>query len=159
MGIPSCRFVDRSHDQFTCTICLDVASNPVAITDCEHVFCLSCIGSDQIAKCPTCQAPFTEPKWSELKGALKRIYYDLNVKCLNPSCDQRLTTSNNPSCDQSLTTSNYEDHDENCPTTFDICKDCEFKVRRAEGTKHSCVRVLKGELEKMEKAARLNWQR
>lgn len=137
MGIPSCRFVDRHHDQFTCTICLDVASNPVAVTDCDHIFCLACIDSDQFEKCPTCQSAFKETKWSGLKGTLKRIYYDLNMKCLNPSCDQPLTTSN------------YEDHDENCPITFNVCEDCGFKVRRAEGTEHSCVRVLKDELAEM----------
>ena len=136
MGIPSCRFVDRIHDRFICAICLDVASNPVALTNCDHIFCSTCIESIQNSNCPTCQAPLKEPKWNELKGTVKQIYNDLNMKCLNPSCDQ------------SLTISSYENHDENCPITVNICEDCKFKIRRTvEQTKHSCIQVLKGELE------------
>ena len=77
-----------------------------------------------------------DPKWNEIKGALKRVYADLRMKCLNPSCDKGLTPSD------------YKYHDENCSITFEICKDCGFKTRRGPNNDHSCIQVLKAELMK-----------
>lgn len=134
MGIPSCRFLDRHHDQFICTICLDVSADPVAIIGCDHVFCYTCISSMKLGKCPTCQTPFKDSKWNQIEGISRRIYLDLRMKCLNPSCDKVLTPSD------------YKYHDENCEITFDTCKDCGFKTRRCPNNDHSCVQVLKAEL-------------
>lgn len=136
MGIPSCRFLDRNHDQFTCPICLEVAADPVAVNGCDHIFCQTCIDSDELKKCPTCQVGFKNPKWNEIERISRRIYLDLRMKCLNPSCDETLTPSD------------YKNHDENCPITFDTCKDCGFKVHRGSNNDHSCIKVLKAELMK-----------
>lgn len=131
MGIPSCRFLDKMHEEFLCTVCTDVAIDPVTVNDCEHIFCRECISSDQICRCPTCQQSLKAPKWNELKGAIKRCYLGLRVKCLNPSCNQTLDVTT------------FESHDMACTVTFQFCPDCNFKSRRCETTGHSCTKVLK----------------
>ena len=74
MGIPSCRFTERNHELFTCTVCLDVAEDPVVVTGCEHIFCRKCVEKEEMVKCPTCQEPFKEPKWNETERfQLKRV--------------------------------------------------------------------------------------
>lgn len=109
---------------------MDVVKDPVAINDCEHIFCRACIGSDKLVKCPTCQVPFKVPKWNEIKGFPKRCYLGLEVKCLNPSCDTLLDVDT------------FEDHDLNCPVTFELCPDCGLKSRRGSNDVHSCGKVL-----------------
>ena len=135
MGIPSCRFTDRNHEQFTCTVCLDVAGDPIVVTDCEHIFCKKCVDIEGLAKCPTCQESFKEPKWTDLKGGFKRVYLDLKVKCLNPSCDQDMDISN------------FKEHDLVCPITFKFCKECGLKSRRGAENEHSCIQVIKDHYE------------
>ncbi|XP_053189656.1 E3 ubiquitin-protein ligase TRIM39-like [Scomber japonicus] len=56
----------RSEDQFRCSICLDVFTDPVS-TPCGHNFCKNCINehwnSDDIYLCPLCKEVFyTRPK-------------------------------------------------------------------------------------------------
>lgn len=82
-------------------------------------------------KCPTCLAPFKEPKWHELKGVSKRCYLGLKVKCINTSCNKTLD----------VTTFSY--HDEVCELTFERCPDCDYKSQRGENSDHSCTKVLK----------------
>ena len=44
MGIPSNLLVTENIDEeFICTICHDVLENPKIISNCEHVFCHTCI--------------------------------------------------------------------------------------------------------------------
>ena len=142
MGIPSCRFTDRLHEQFLCPVCLDVAEDPVVVTNCEHIFCKKCVDIESIANCPSCQEPLTEPKWGQMKGGLKRIYFHLRVKCLNPSCGHDMDISN------------FKEHDTKCPITFEFCKECGLKSRRGAGNEHSCIQVIKdhyeGKLEQLE---------
>ncbi|XP_029998415.1 E3 ubiquitin-protein ligase TRIM39-like [Sphaeramia orbicularis] len=51
----------RSEDQFLCSICLDVFTDPVS-TPCGHNFCKSCIfehwDNNKIYQCPMCQKAF-----------------------------------------------------------------------------------------------------
>ena len=102
------------------------------MTQTDHLFCKACIGLG-VVRCPSCNGKFKDPKWNDIKGALKRVYDDLRMKCLNPSCDKVLVPSD------------YKYHDENCPITFEICKDCGFKTRRGPNNDHSCIQVLKAE--------------
>ncbi|XP_030012478.1 E3 ubiquitin-protein ligase TRIM39-like [Sphaeramia orbicularis] len=56
----------RSEDQFLCSICLDVFTDPVS-TSCGHTFCKSCIwehwGVNVAYQCPMCQEVFdTKPQ-------------------------------------------------------------------------------------------------
>lgn len=131
MGIPSCRFVDKMNEQFVCTVCCDVAIDPIVVEDCEHIFCRECVEFDSLVKCPTCQEPFKEPKWTRMKGALARCYFGLEIKCLNTSCGRKLDVTT------------FSDHDQVCNLTFEFCSDCSFKSRRGESNVHSCSKVLK----------------
>nr|XP_046199588.1 E3 ubiquitin-protein ligase TRIM39-like [Oncorhynchus gorbuscha] len=53
-----------SEEQFQCSICLDVFTDPVSIP-CGHNFCMACIGvywnANGLCKCPVCQKAF-EPR-------------------------------------------------------------------------------------------------
>ncbi|KAI1883545.1 hypothetical protein AGOR_G00232690 [Albula goreensis] len=50
-----------SEDQFRCSICLDIFTNPVSIL-CGHSFCMACLGgywdSTDLYLCPLCKEPF-----------------------------------------------------------------------------------------------------
>ena len=139
MGIPSCRFTDRQHEQFVCTICLDVAADPVATNNCDHIFCRSCLSVSKVVKCPTCQEKLQQPKFNPIQGSIKRIYVDLKIKCINAMCNQ------------SLDIGNYSKHDDNCPLSFATCKDCGHKMKRVQVQLHSCVQSLKEDTGRLEK--------
>ena len=123
-------------------MCLDVAEDPIVVTDCEHIFCKKCVDIEGLIKCPSCQERFKEPRWTSLKGVLRRVYLDLKVKCLNPSCDYDMDISN------------FKEHDLVCPITFEFCKECGLKSRRGAENEHSCIQVIKdhyeGKLEQLE---------
>lgn len=131
MGIPSCRFVDKVHEEFTCPICIEVAIDPVLINDCQHISCRKCIDGSELAKCPTCQVSFKDPKWKEMEGLNQRVYLALEVKCLNPSCKDKLDVKT------------YSGHDGTCPITFDFCLDCGYKFRRGSSGVHSCSQQIR----------------
>ena len=140
MGIPTCRFTDRQHEQFVCSICLDVAQDPVATNNCDHIFCRGCMCSHNSPTCATCQQKLLQPKFMPLKGSIKRIYMDLKVKCLNTMCTQQLDVGS------------YANHDQNCPISFIPCNECGFKIRRGTNQpNHSCIRSLKDEVARLEK--------
>lgn len=131
MGIPTCRFVDKAHEHFVCPVCLDVATDPIVVKDCEHVFCRKCIRQDKVngVKCTTCQEEVKCPKYQELKGLSKRCYLDLKVTCRNPGCKQVSDINT------------FIAHDSLCPI---ICSDCGHKSFTGV---HSCVAVLKDHYE------------
>lgn len=139
MGIPTHRFMDRQHEQFVCSICLDVAADPVATNSCDHIFCRACLSNVKQPRCPTCQQKLQNPKFKPIQGSIKRIYIDLKIRCLNSMCDK------------SLNIGSFSYHDDNCPISFDICRDCNFKSRRGQRDVHSCVQVLKSDLSALTK--------
>lgn len=131
MGIPSCRFVDQVHEEFTCAVCLDVAVDPAVANDCAHIFCFNCIIGTELTKCPTCLEPIENPKWIGLEGLNQRVYLAMGVKCLNPSCKEQLNVET------------YLDHDNKCPITFKFCSDCGYKNRRGSSNVHSCSQQVR----------------
>lgn len=133
---------------------MDVAENPVALNNCEHIFCLKCIDNEGLVKCPSCQGPILNgrlyqllrmPKWHGLEGGLLKWYKGLRIKCLNSSCDQILTANN------------VTVHDNSCPITFETCDDCGHKSKRGSSNVHSCDQQRK--LVDMEKRWQLMRQR
>ncbi|KAG9347008.1 hypothetical protein JZ751_005935 [Albula glossodonta] len=72
-----------SEDQFRCSICLDIFTNPVSIL-CGHSFCMACLGgywdSTDLYLCPLCKEPFErKPKlcinrsFSEVTEVFKKM--------------------------------------------------------------------------------------
>ncbi len=89
-GYPLEVFVDKTKaENFVCAICLCVPSEPVQ-TNCDHVFCNSCISSDLLQKrqCPLCRTPIpanlfitenAQPKNILLKSTID----SLHIQCTN----------------------------------------------------------------------------
>ena len=97
---------------------------------------------------------FKDPKFESIKSATARVYYDLRMECINPSCDKVLIPSDykyhDDNCEITFDTCKdcgFKVHHEKCPVTFDTCKDCDFKARRGSKSDHFCVEVLKGDEE------------
>ncbi|ROL46438.1 Nuclear factor 7, ovary [Anabarilius grahami] len=66
-----------SEEQFTCSICLDVFTNPVS-TPCGHSFCSSCItsyweGQGKSCFCPLCKESFRKRPELHINHTLKEI--------------------------------------------------------------------------------------
>ncbi|XP_059407611.1 E3 ubiquitin-protein ligase TRIM21 [Carassius carassius] len=66
-----------SEDQFTCSICLDVFTNPVSIP-CGHSFCSSCItsyweGQGKSCFCPLCKESYRKRPELHINHTLKEI--------------------------------------------------------------------------------------
>ena len=73
MGSEAENFVRRILDELICPICLDIYTDPVAVIECEHIFCKSCITpiiqsiSKKTSKdCPVCK--------SDIKGSHQLPY-------------------------------------------------------------------------------------
>ncbi|KAM9856868.1 E3 ubiquitin-protein ligase TRIM21-like isoform 1-T3 [Aulostomus maculatus] len=76
MALPA---VFLSEDQFTCSICLEVFTNPVSIP-CGHSFCQACIssywdggGSAKVYQCPLCKETFGHRQELHINRTLKEI--------------------------------------------------------------------------------------
>jgi len=68
-----------TEDQFTCSICLDVFTNPVS-TPCGHSFCLACIScywdtaaGSKACLCPICKESFRRRPELHVNRTLKEI--------------------------------------------------------------------------------------
>lgn len=131
MGIPVCRFSDKSCEAFICAICLEVSIDPILVNGCQHIYCRQCVTGRSITNCPTCQLPLSEPKWLEFEGLMSRIYHAFEVKCLNESCNQLLDIKT------------YSSHDDNCPVKFNFCPGCNYKYLRGSNGVHSCSEQLR----------------
>ncbi|KAJ8392176.1 hypothetical protein AAFF_G00077440, partial [Aldrovandia affinis] len=62
--------------QFQCSICLDVFTNP-ASTPCGHSFCMTCIGrywdESRVCQCPLCKETFSKRPYLHINHTLKDI--------------------------------------------------------------------------------------
>uniref|UniRef100_A0A3B1JVM8 E3 ubiquitin-protein ligase TRIM39-like n=1 Tax=Astyanax mexicanus TaxID=7994 RepID=A0A3B1JVM8_ASTMX len=65
-----------SEDQFLCSICLDMFTDPVS-TPCGHNFCMNCIktcwGDSQQCNCPLCKEKFTKRPELKVNTTLREV--------------------------------------------------------------------------------------
>ncbi|KAL7880567.1 hypothetical protein SRHO_G00028210 [Serrasalmus rhombeus] len=65
-----------SEDQFLCSICLDVFTDPVS-TPCGHNFCMKCIktcwGDSEQCHCPVCKEKFTKRPELKVNTAFREV--------------------------------------------------------------------------------------
>ncbi|XP_049338050.1 E3 ubiquitin-protein ligase TRIM21 isoform X1 [Astyanax mexicanus] len=74
-----------SEDQFQCSICLDVFTDPVS-TPCGHNFCKSCLtqhwNSTQHCHCPLCKEKFTKRPELKINTTLIELVEHFKKKCV-----------------------------------------------------------------------------
>ncbi|XP_063324031.1 E3 ubiquitin-protein ligase TRIM21-like [Pelmatolapia mariae] len=96
----------RSEDQFLCSICLDVFTDPVS-TPCGHNFCKTCISQhwdlNQSCQCPMCKETFsTRPQlrvntlFSEMVAQFRR---EAQQKASSSSSEQQAAKPGEVPCD------------------------------------------------------------
>ncbi|XP_039899175.1 E3 ubiquitin-protein ligase TRIM21-like [Simochromis diagramma] len=96
----------RSEDQFLCSICLDVFTDPVS-TSCGHNFCKTCISQhwdmNQSCQCPMCKETFyTRPQlkintlFSEMVAQFRR---EAQQKASSSSSEQQAAKPGEVPCD------------------------------------------------------------
>ncbi|MGH0182562.1 UNVERIFIED_CONTAM: hypothetical protein FKN15_009877 [Acipenser sinensis] len=94
-----------SEDQFSCSVCLELLKDPVAIP-CGHSYCMGCIKNcwDQtdhtgVYSCPQCRETFTPRPVLRRNTMLAEVVEKLNKTGLNPSPAQRYAGPGDVSCD------------------------------------------------------------
>ncbi|KAL7880494.1 hypothetical protein SRHO_G00027480 [Serrasalmus rhombeus] len=72
-----------SEDQFLCSICLDVFTDPVT-TPCGHNFCMKCIktcwGNSEQCHCPFCKEKFTKRPELKINRTLREVVDHFKTK-------------------------------------------------------------------------------
>ncbi|XP_039609051.1 tripartite motif-containing protein 16-like [Polypterus senegalus] len=76
-----------SQDEFTCLVCLDTLTDPVAIP-CGHTFCLKCLtdcwDQSQLFSCPRCRENFTMRPTLRRNTLLNEIFKKFKKTALSP---------------------------------------------------------------------------
>lgn len=119
MGIEVERFSGDFHQQFICSVCLDVVEDPV-ITPCDHLFCKSCFTS---GCCPECRQSVQQTK--PMNRILRNVYESLKIKCLSNDCHEEILVSN------------YKNHDKTCAKAYKGCQTC-----GCSSPDHDCIEFL-----------------
>ncbi|XP_007542739.1 E3 ubiquitin-protein ligase TRIM21-like [Poecilia formosa] len=95
----------RSEDQFLCSICLDVFTDPVS-TPCGHNFCKTCItqhwDGDALSKCPLCNEPFTPKPELKINTFIKEMVDQFRLKAqqeASSSSEQQAAKPGEVPCD------------------------------------------------------------
>lgn len=146
MGIDKLRFEENisiSIAEFYCGVCCDVADNPILTKECEHCLCRSCVTPD-MRMCPTCGVKING--FDEFSTALRRIYSNINLRCVYKNCKEVLTIET------------YQQHERKCPEGFYDCPNlCGFKLRLSvdEAQRaHNCIEILRSQINALASANR-----
>ncbi|XP_058872647.1 tripartite motif-containing protein 16-like isoform X2 [Acipenser ruthenus] len=94
-----------AHDQFSCSVCLEILKDPVAIP-CGHSYCMGCIKNcwDQtdhvgVYSCPQCRETFTPRPVLRRNTMLAEVVEKLKKTGLNPPPAQSYAGPGDVSCD------------------------------------------------------------
>ncbi|XP_054457943.1 zinc-binding protein A33 [Anoplopoma fimbria] len=87
-----------SDEQFLCSICLDVFTNPSS-TPCGHSFCMACISrywdGSKVYQCPLCKKSFQKRPELQINRTLReitdqfKIYCKTDRVCICPECETK----------------------------------------------------------------------
>uniref|UniRef100_A0A8C4T8A6 E3 ubiquitin/ISG15 ligase TRIM25-like n=1 Tax=Erpetoichthys calabaricus TaxID=27687 RepID=A0A8C4T8A6_ERPCA len=91
-----------SHDEFTCSVCLDTLTDPVAIP-CGHSFCLKCLmdcwDQSQECSCPQCRHTFMLRPELNRNTLLNEVIKKLKKTTLSPPPPQNYAGPGDVECD------------------------------------------------------------
>ncbi|XP_051783847.1 tripartite motif-containing protein 16-like isoform X8 [Erpetoichthys calabaricus] len=91
-----------SQDEFTCSVCLDTLTDPVAIP-CGHSFCLKCLtdcwDQSQRCSCPQCRHTFTTRPELNRNTLLNEVIKKLKKTTLSPPPPQNYAGPGDVECD------------------------------------------------------------
>jgi hypothetical protein len=158
-------------DYHICPVCKDCSINLVSFNGCGHLTCFSCfstlmenVGDDEIALCPCCRGPITDPKtftfWRYLeKHAFEGVVYqcpmakdfgcgfkpghilDLKQHMESESeCKHLAVKCASPSCKvKAMRKKDFiTRHMRACPYGVITCSLCKYRYIRKESSKHLC---------------------
>ncbi|XP_012555631.1 uncharacterized protein LOC101237153 [Hydra vulgaris] len=121
--------------ELTCSICLDIADNPVETKCCHHIFCESCINN--LSFCPLCM---TSPLAFKKSHILRRLIGNFTIKCENEGCGKDIARSE------------FSKHNLLCEFSILKCyiPTCNFKSKKKDLMNHlvishsdSIIKILK----------------
>lgn len=123
-----------------CSICLSIIDGTVAITDCLHRFCSSCIfnylsSKRENASCPNCRAELDIDKLT-ISSELTNIIDETIIKCKNNECIHQLKKRD------------YRSHISICEYNKEQCQDCKslfYKKDLQSHREHCSHRLIKCE--------------
>ncbi len=81
------RFVGEVPDHFICDICLAVVKNPTEHTDCDRIFCRSCLDNLPQHICPNCRGSLLH-KTKDMNRFVREAYEQLKIRCPNEGCKE-----------------------------------------------------------------------
>ena len=108
MGFPFDMFVYPPGKSLICSICTEVARDPVILKNCGHLFCKDCITLwiervDSSKDCPDCrQGPLTPDDFCPTPRVFRQMFNELQVKCRKEGCSSICNLEN------------YEEHFNQC---------------------------------------------
>lgn len=99
-----------NSDEFTCTICWEIAEEAVESSCCHHIFCHNCVTRLNNNNCALCRQMATyAPSF-----IIRRVISNMSCKCIH--------------CQNSFTRGTIKDHELICGPTECQVPQCGFKV-------------------------------
>jgi len=140
MGLDENRFVESVDDEFRCSICRDVIEDPIA-TQCEHVFCKTCINEwiQKESSCPVDRKTLNKSQLCEPSRFFRNFYSKLELKCEYES----------NGCDIFSKIEDLKSHQDKCKFNpslkYECDKGCGALTSKIDEKNHNCLQFLKSD--------------
>ncbi|XP_071815046.1 uncharacterized protein [Apostichopus japonicus] len=164
------RFESPPDPDLVCCICQCVLDKPLQ-SPCQHVFCKVCIETwlTNRKNCPNCRKSLRISKLKPVIPIVRNMINRLIIRCDNYShgciegvkleyydvhekqCDYLPLKCMNTGCEVTVLRKDMLAHEKECHFRLVVCrKGCGFPVAADQEQNHSCVAVLKSNMEGME---------